>query len=126
MSMIDRENLKQYKRTLQHHEQGGGEPFDVVYWSDIEKAPAIDTAIEWHEIKTRPLTDEERAEYSDEVVCIYECNLPSNDVDVLVTTKRGDVEVVEFYRDGGTCYFSDFDEDDLTAWAYLPEPYKKT
>lgn len=107
---------------------------------DIENEKALESAIEmikgvtagtivpieWHEIKMRPLTEEERAEYTDDVVCIFECNLPSDDVDVLVTTKRGNVEIVEFYRDCGTCYFGDFDEDDLTAWAYMPKRFEKT
>lgn len=107
---------------------------------DLENEKALESAIEmvkgvtsgtivpieWNEIKTRPLTDEEREEYSDDVCFIFECNLPSDDVDVLVTTKCGNVEIVEFYRDYETCFFGDFDEDDLTAWAYLPKPFKKT
>ena len=83
--------------------------------------------IEWHEIKTRPLTDEERedpdrpAEYD----MILECLLPDDGETVLISGKYG-VSLDDFCRDIDGCYFENNDVDDVKAWAHLPKPFEKT
>ena len=84
----------------------------------------------WIPIKTRPMTDEEKEHYSslgwdeDSLECMYDCPLPDDGQEVLVTDRYGHVEVDTFYRDDG-CYFeNNSDYDDVKAWMSLPEPYK--
>ena len=81
----------------------------------------------WIPLKTRPMTDEERtfyrdlAEYGAEM---FDCPLPDDGQEVLVTTRYDEVKTETFYRDEG-CYFETYcDEDDVKAWMPLPEPYK--
>lgn len=84
--------------------------------------------IEWIPIKTRKLTEEERRVFSvDDVTYIYDCALPDDGENVLVTTSDGEVAVAHFYNDGFFgCYFEYYeDEGDAIAWAKLPSPYKK-
>lgn len=82
---------------------------------DIEYSP-------WTPIVERPPTDEERKEYGVEVGVIYDCLLPEDNQDVLVTTPYG-VRQTTFYTDYG-CYFEDYeDEGEVIAWQPSPEPY---
>lgn len=86
---------------------------------------------EWIEVKTRPLTEEEKAYYSQseyynyaEPMFIYDCELPDDNQEVLITTKYG-VEKTTFYSDD-CAYFEQFeDEDDVLAWMPLPDKYVK-
>ena len=79
---------------------------------------------EWIPIKTRELTEEEKEEYPD-CTFMYDCPLPEDGEEVLVTTWSGDVSVDTFCRDDG-CYFEyGCDEGDVIAWMPKPEPYKK-
>lgn len=82
---------------------------------------------EWIEIKTRPLTEEEKKEYEDECEWyefIYDCELPDHGQEVLISTRYG-VAITTFYTDMG-CYFENYeDEDDVVAWMPLPYKYAK-
>ena len=85
----------------------------------------------WIPIKTRPLTDKEKEEYADlgysedSISFMYDCPLPDDGQEVLVTTRYDEVRTDTFYRDDG-CYFETYcDEDDVKAWMPLPEPYKE-
>ena len=79
---------------------------------------------EWIPIKTRPLAEEEKEEYPD-YSFMYDCHLPEDGEEVLVTTYGGRVTLDTFYRDDG-CYFECYcDEGDVLAWMPLPKPYKK-
>ena len=87
---------------------------------------------EWIPIKMRPGTDEEYEEFSQYGDCpredfrVFECPLPDDEQEVLVTTRWGDVCVDVWHRDVDCCYFEDnSDDDDVVAWMPLPEPYKK-
>lgn len=79
--------------------------------------------IEWIPIKTRKLTDEEDVNFG----YAYDCALPDDEEEVLVTTWLNEVEKTTFFRDSyDNWYFEDYeDEGDIIAWAKLPKPYKK-
>ena len=79
---------------------------------------------EWIPVKTRPLTEEEKEEYPD-YSFMYDCKLPDDGEEVLLTTSCGYVVLDTFYCDDG-CYFECYcDEGDVLAWMPLPEPYKE-
>lgn len=93
--------------------------------------PSIRKAIEvlenendWIPIETRPLTEEEKEEYPDYAI-MYDCCLPEDGEEVLITTKYG-VRTDTFYRDEEGCYFESYcDEGEVLAWKPLPKPYKE-
>jgi len=79
---------------------------------------------QWIPIKTRELTEEEKEEYPD-CTFMYDCRLPDDGEEVLVTTWAGDVALDTFCRDDG-CYFETYcDDGDVIAWMPKPETYKK-
>lgn len=79
---------------------------------------------QWIPIKTRELTEEEKEEYPD-CTFMYDCKLPEDGEEVLVTTWCGNVALDTFCRDDG-CYFEyGCDEGDVIAWMPKPESYKK-
>ena len=85
----------------------------------------------WIEIKTRPLTEEEREHYlelgydEDDLRDMYDCEMPDDGQEVLITDRYGNVQIDTFIRDDG-CYFDDnCGEDDVIAWMPLPEPMKR-
>lgn len=91
---------------------------------------ALDMAIkaleanDWIPIKMRPLTAEEKEE-SPEWEYIYECKLPDDCQDVLITTRFGGVTMDVFYNGADGSYFEEYcDDGDVIAWMPLPEPYK--
>ena len=108
------------------------------YLSDEEiKQPCLEGPCkrpqgEWIPIKMRPGTDEEYEEFSQYGDCpredfrVFECPLPDDDQEVLVTTRWGNVCTDIWHRDVDCCYFEDnCDDDDVIAWMPLPESYKK-
>ena len=90
----------------------------------LEKEPA------WIPIKTRPLIDEEKEEYADlgysddSINFMYDCPLPEDGEEVLITTRYNEVKTDTFCCDEG-CYFETYcDEGDVKAWMPLPECYR--
>lgn len=79
---------------------------------------------EWIPVKTKELTAEEKEEYPDSTF-MWDCHLPDDDQDVLITTSWGDVMICTFCCDDLGSYFDEMDVDDVLAWMPLPEPYKK-
>lgn len=79
---------------------------------------------EWIEIKTHIPTPEEAAIYGDEYSFIYDCQMPNDGVDVLITTKYGYVATSIYDSDCG-CFEGYEDEGEVVAWRYLPGPYSK-
>ena len=86
---------------------------------------------EWIPIKQRPGTDEEYEEFCKYGDCpreyfrVFECPLPDDDQEVLVTTRWGEICIDIWHRDVDCCYFeNNSDDDDVIAWMPLPEPYK--
>lgn len=116
MRLIDADKLKQDCLTNDGHL--------AITQSQIAEAETVE-GFQWIPIKTRPLTDEERKE-NPEVLFYYDCPLPDDGEEVLVTTFLGDVRMDCFYRDPEDgCFFETYcDEDDVKAWARIPKPYK--
>ena len=86
------------------------------------------TEIEWIPIKFRPLTDEEKELFESGFVIdnAFDCPLPDDDEEVLVSTIFGTVMFDTFCRDSDYgCYFEDYDYDQILAWAHKPNPYKE-
>ena len=86
----------------------------------------------WIPIKMRPGTDEEYEEFSQYGDCpredfrVFECPLPDDDQEVLVTTRWGNVCIDTWHRDEDCCYFEDnCDDDDVIAWMPIPAAYKE-
>lgn len=78
-----------------------------------EKAPSIDSAIKWVEIKHK----------DGQALDIYDNEMPGNQQVCLISTKTGEVDVDIFYHDD--FQFFHYKPDEVIAWAPLPEPYKK-
>lgn len=86
----------------------------------------------WIPIKMRPGTDEEYEEFSLYGDCpredfrVFECPLPDDDQEVLVTTRWGNVCIDTWHRDEDCCYFEEnCDDDDVIAWMPIPAAYKE-
>ena len=86
----------------------------------------------WIPIKTRPLTEEEKEHYisigwsDDSIEFMYDCQLPDDGQEVLVTDRMGNVGLDTFFSDDG-CYFeNNCDAYDVIAWMPLPKPYKES
>lgn len=95
-----------------------------------EQVDALEMAIKaleqtrWIPIKIRLITEEEKEEIGYEYDFIYDCSLPDDGQDVLITTPYG-VQKTTFYTDYG-CYFESYeDEGDVIAWMPLPQPYRE-
>ena len=83
----------------------------------------------WIPVKTRPMTEEEKEYYSEYLFegngLIYECPLPEDGQEVLVTSKYGSVDKTTFCTDCGN-YFENYEDyDEVIAWQPLPEPFKE-
>jgi hypothetical protein len=77
----------------------------------------------WIPVKARELTDKEKEENPD---CrfVWDCPLPDDSQDVLITTCWGDVKICTFCVDFNGSYFDEMDEDEVLAWMPLPKPYE--
>jgi len=95
---------------------------------DIDYSP-------WIPVRTRTMTKEEVKEFNesefdypmdeDKENWTYDCCVPDEPCQVLITTAWDEVRCVEFGRDGSFVWFEGFeDRDDVKAWMPLPEPYK--
>jgi len=84
-------------------------------------------ANKWISVTYRELDEYERQMYPD-AEFVYDCKLPEDAQDVLITTKYRQVEKTTFYRDAENgCWFDSYeDRDDVLAWQPLPEPYKES
>ena len=96
---------------------------------DVKKEAAEEYNGSWIAIKTRPMTEEEKEYYSEYLFegngLIYECPLPDDGQEVLITSKYGSVDKTTFYTDCGN-YFENYEDyDEVIAWQPLPEPYKE-
>lgn len=82
----------------------------------------------WIKVGYREMTREEAEEFGVETDCwMYDCDLPEDNTEVLITSAYGDVDKVEFCRDvDGACWFDGYEDfDDVIAWMPVPEPYKE-
>lgn len=105
-------------------EQSCEDCYEALYMAigALEKEP-IWIPVSWHEI-----TEEERIEngYPKDWVVYLDCEMPSDEQEILVTTRYGTVEKDVCYEDGEFSLDSGYDWiDDIVAWMPLPEPYEE-
>ena len=92
----------------------------------------IETIV-WHEVVTRPPTEEDIEEWTEQGLSedeypayIFSCDLPDDGCDILVLTTGGFVyQDTCMIDDGGVGYDSIYldnhgEWDEVVAWAYLP------
>ena len=82
---------------------------------------------EWIPIKWHDCTDADREKYgfSDDIVAVFDCEMPDDDQAILVTTSHGYVNQDVCYIDDGFSLDSGYDWiDDITAWMPLPKLYE--
>lgn len=90
--------------------------------SDFNRLAAFEAC--WNPIITREPTDEEREENPDWTF-MYDCKMPDDGEEVLVTTMYGDVRLDVWCNDSAGAYFETYcDDDEVLAWAHLPKPYE--
>ena len=109
-------------------------PLDYNAQSTVNRIKKIPSAQEWMPITSRPMTEDERKEWSeklgynidDDEAVIYG-NLPDNGQRVLVYHKYSrEIEIDTFFDDGDGCYFEENgDMDGITHWMPLPEKPKE-
>ena len=88
----------------------------------------------WIKIESRPMTEEERKEWSEQIgydieyedAIIYTSGLPDDGQEVLVCNKWGHVWIDTFSNDPdyGVGFETNGDMDGLVAWMPKPKPYK--
>ena len=87
----------------------------------------------WNPVKTRPMDSEEREYWSDhfgyplddEDACIFDCKMPEDGQEILVSFSTF-VSMDKCEIDDG-CYGleENGDWDGITAWMPIPKPYKE-
>lgn len=98
---------------------------DIEVW--VNALPSVQPEQRWIPIKWHYCTDKDRKEYgfSEDIVYVFDCIMPDDYQEILVTTSHGyivkDVNYIDdsFYLDSGYDWITD-----ITAWCELPEPYK--
>lgn len=91
---------------------------------------ALEQEPKWIPIKTRKLTDAEEQDMLENsnyyYTYMFDCRLPENGEEVLVTTYTGEVTTTTFYDEGiDGCSFEFYEgEDDVIAWMPKPKSYK--
>lgn len=103
-----------------------------VQWEKDVKAlnslPSAQPEQRWIPIKWHDCTDEDREEYgfNNDIVAVFDCEMPDDNQSILVTTSHGYVYQDVCYIDDGYSLDSGWDWiDDIKAWMPLPEPYKE-
>ena len=101
--------------------------FCEVIRSAIEERPQG----EWAQITFRPMDDEEYEEFIKHSDCpkeeckVYNCRMPEDGQEVLITTSWGTVCIDIYHIDVDSCFFEDHDDsDDVIAWMPLPKPFE--
>ena len=98
----------------------------TVYAEALQMAIKALEEPQWIPIKWHDCTDADREKYgfSDDIVAVFDCEMPDDDQAILVTTSHGYVNQDVCYIDDGFSLDSGYDWiDDITAWMPLPEPY---
>lgn len=95
----------------------------------IKTMPAIEQRPKggWIPITTRPLEDDERECYGEDITCEYTCKIPDDGQEVIVTDYLGHVGTDIFCNEGsdGAYFESLCDAGEVLAWMPLPEPYEE-
>lgn len=106
-----------------HHDYLSGE-----YRKALGMAVNALEAQQWVLIKWHDCTDKDIEKYgfSNDIVAVFDCDMPSDGQEILVTTTHGYVEKDVCYIDEGFSLDSGYDWiEDIIAWMPLPEPYKE-
>ena len=93
----------------------------------IRDLPSAQPEQRWIPIKWHDCTDEDREKYgfSNDIVAVFDCEMPDDDQAILVTTSHGYVNLDVCYIVDGFSLDSGYDWiDDIKAWMPIPEPYK--
>lgn len=126
------ERLEEVENRLLNESGDIGCTLGITNMSEYSKQIVKEVAEEynggWIAIKTRPMTEEEKDFYSEYLFegngLIYECPLPDDGQEVLITSNYGSVDKTTFYTDCGN-YFENYEDyDEVIAWKPLPEPYQ--
>lgn len=112
------------KEAIVHLKSMRNMAFGDVMKDALSKAIEALEAQGWIPVKTRELTAEEKEEHPD-CTFMWDCPLPDDAQDVLITTIWGDVQPCTFCVDDMGSYFDEVDWDFVLAWMPLPEPYTK-
>jgi len=103
-------------------------PIDEAYKDMIEALDLVIKVLEqtrWIPMKTREMTKEEKEEIGFDFGYMYDCPLPDDGQEVLITDCYGNVEIDTFCRDYDGVYFEEnCDDGEVVAWMPLPQPYK--
>ena len=97
----------------------------------VTATKALEAFPQWIPIKYRPMEDEEREYYriadeDDDLAWMYDCPLPDDADEVLITGRWG-VDMTTFYNDDkfGAYFESYEDRGDVLAWMPLPKRYEE-
>lgn len=91
---------------------------------------ALEQEPRWIPVKTRKLTDAEEQDMLENSAYsfnyMFDCLLPEDGEEVLITTSTGEVTTTTFYDEGlDGCYFEFYEDDgDVIAWMPKPKSYK--
>ena len=107
----------------------------MIYKADAYKALTdLSSAQQWIPIKTRPMDEEERVEWSEklgydieyEEAVIYTSQLPDDGQEVLTCNRYGTVRIDKFENDPdyGCSFEENGDMDGIVAWMPLPNPWR--
>lgn len=94
----------------------------------LNDLPSAQPEQRWIPIKWHNCTDEDREKYgfSNDIVAVFDCEMPDDDQPILVTTSHGYVNQDVCYIGEGFSLDSGWDWiDDIEAWMPLPKPYKE-
>jgi hypothetical protein len=112
------------KNTIVRFERTNGK---TVYAEALQMAIKALEEPQWTPIKWHDCTDEDREKYgfSNDIVAVFDCEMPDDDQPILVTTSHGYVNQDVCYIDDGYSLDSGWDWiDDIKAWMPLPAPYQ--
>ena len=96
--------------------------------SIVAALPSAEAVEDWIPVKYREITEDERKEngYPKDWVYFLDCEMPSDDQEILVQARNGTIRWDVCYEDDGYSLDSGWDwKDDIVAWMPLPEPYRE-
>ncbi len=118
--------------------KNGEDKQDIQHYGHLERKEAVEVVTDlcikkepsaWIPGKYRDMTQEEIERYSEytEATKMFDCKMPDDGQDILVSTRGGYVyadicEIDDMYGIGLEDYG---DWEDIVAWIPLPEPYKE-
>lgn len=106
---------------------------------DLDRTQMVNTALDmaikaleeqprWIPVKAHAITEEE-AEiegYPDDWVYLFDCEMPADNEEILITTESGYIAKDICYIDDGYSLDSGYDWlTDIKTWMPLPQPYKE-